>query len=420
MAYDPTSPGGRNSWIGKWTTAAACVMGALAWGLPFWIRFRGLQGSWWQWRDDAVITLSEAKNVVQFGTIGLSPGTGRVEAFSTPLQFGVAAFAFFIHQMSYEAFLNWYVAICIGVIGALVGLIVFRTALVVGMHPLPGFFVAVLLTLVSAIATVTQYTAAGWLVSGMENPLVVVCGLLIAVCTIDKRLGGANLAGAVTGLSLLGIARVEFVALMLPILCAVAAVFWWSYSGRRRLATGLVFGLPIAFWGIVNLWRFLYFGHLAPTSALAEGKSDGSVTVVVIGLMSVALCALIVLGVANASVSEDDSARIRVGQLRIPAIVLLVGSLLAVMGLLVWHVPQGSLGELLGEPNLWTPSPGSGLLWLLIAVTTLLTLDRWRTRASGLRTSSSLPSHCCQSSSSLCLDRHGSMLTASLLLRSRF
>ena len=44
---------------------------------------------WWVARDDAVITLSHAKNAADFGSIGVSPGD-RVEGFSSPLQFAAA------------------------------------------------------------------------------------------------------------------------------------------------------------------------------------------------------------------------------------------------------------------------------------------------------------------------------------------
>ncbi|HEX9368396.1 MAG TPA: hypothetical protein VF921_17325, partial [Vicinamibacterales bacterium] len=41
-------------------------------------------------RDDAVITLSHARNLVEYGFIGVSPSGERVEGFSAPLQFWIA------------------------------------------------------------------------------------------------------------------------------------------------------------------------------------------------------------------------------------------------------------------------------------------------------------------------------------------
>src|ERR1051325_11593746 len=70
-------------------------------------------------RDDAVITLSHARNLVEYGFIGVSPSGERVEGFSTPLQFLVAGVAYTIHPFGYRAFFRWQTLIGTMLLGAL-------------------------------------------------------------------------------------------------------------------------------------------------------------------------------------------------------------------------------------------------------------------------------------------------------------
>ena len=65
------------------------MAGALVWTGLIFARLRSVQENLWIARDDAVITLSHARNAAEFGSIGVSPGD-RVEGFSSPLHFAVA------------------------------------------------------------------------------------------------------------------------------------------------------------------------------------------------------------------------------------------------------------------------------------------------------------------------------------------
>src|SRR4051812_39857772 len=57
------------------------------------------------YRDDAVITLSHARNLVEYGSIGVDASGARVEGFSTPLQFWVFVVAYALTHCGFEAFL---------------------------------------------------------------------------------------------------------------------------------------------------------------------------------------------------------------------------------------------------------------------------------------------------------------------------
>ena len=59
----------------------------------------------YQARDDAIITLSHARNLAEYGFIGVSPSGERIEGFSAPLQFWIAWIAYLVRPFDYTTFL---------------------------------------------------------------------------------------------------------------------------------------------------------------------------------------------------------------------------------------------------------------------------------------------------------------------------
>src|SRR5262245_50991915 len=71
----------------------------------------------YKYRDDAIITLSHARNLVDFGSIGVDAAGARVEGFSAPLQFWVFTASYALTHCSYQTFLDWQTRICTFLLG---------------------------------------------------------------------------------------------------------------------------------------------------------------------------------------------------------------------------------------------------------------------------------------------------------------
>ncbi|MBW2525913.1 MAG: hypothetical protein JRI23_17150, partial [Deltaproteobacteria bacterium] len=78
---------GREQWL---TLAAAALLLPTA----LWLRYGQIPGSFYLLRDDGVITFSHARNLVEYGAIGVDPSGARVEGFSSPLHFGIYLVAY--------------------------------------------------------------------------------------------------------------------------------------------------------------------------------------------------------------------------------------------------------------------------------------------------------------------------------------
>ena len=63
------------------------VLGGVLFCFVFAFALHDVPLEWYHNRDDALITLSHAKNWVDYGFIGVNPSGGMVEGFSAPLPF---------------------------------------------------------------------------------------------------------------------------------------------------------------------------------------------------------------------------------------------------------------------------------------------------------------------------------------------
>ena len=87
--------------------AGLLVLGAIVFPAIFYPRLHRVPEVRYADRDDAVITLSHARNFVEYGFIGTSPSGERIEGFSAPLQFWIAAAAYAVRPFDYHAFFRW-------------------------------------------------------------------------------------------------------------------------------------------------------------------------------------------------------------------------------------------------------------------------------------------------------------------------
>src|SRR5207253_614084 len=136
------------------------IAAALVFAAVLLLRYQAIPTDFYQYRDDGIITLSHARNWVDFGFIGINPSGERLEASSAPLQFLLYAAAYAITGLDYRAFMDVQTMLCTVGIGAL----------------LPFFFPGRPLFALGATAFValcaTQFPAfLVWHASGMENAL---------------------------------------------------------------------------------------------------------------------------------------------------------------------------------------------------------------------------------------------------------
>jgi len=216
---------------------------------------------WWEFRDDSVIHLSAARNFSLFGSIGLSAGD-RVESLSSPLNFFIALVSYLINPgIPYETYLKSFLLISLAAVAFSVNYSILRCS-----HVRDKFFISVIISnLIVFLIAISSWTTFGWLISGMENVL-----LVALTATLIGAVAGntVNYFLALFAVSLLGVARVELAALLIPLLLLIS--IRTEITKKQRIT---LFCVPIVFWATIHFSRFLYFGHLFPNTATALGKN---------------------------------------------------------------------------------------------------------------------------------------------------
>lgn len=274
-------------------------LGFASWIIIIGYRLFSVPTSWWRWRDDAVITLSHAQNLVNFGTIGISPGD-RVEGFSAPLQFLLSSFFFWITGQGYGLFLDLQVFLCIGLAGALIAITSYKilTSMRTPVAHSGQILIPVLISCLASLITAASWTSIGWLASGMENPLAVVIGLIIIyISSLPPE--RKHLISASVLVGFLGIVRVEFAAFALPLCASVAAVFSSKLGFNYLKYFAIAFAIPVSMWAVIHFLRLIYFGSLLPNTALVQGKESNFLLKLLILIIFYFLYALACLGLSK-------------------------------------------------------------------------------------------------------------------------
>jgi hypothetical protein len=208
------------------------------------------------YRDDAVITLSHARNLVEFGSIGVDASGARVEGFSTPVQFWVFALAYALTHCGFVAFLDWQVVVCTFLLG-------FSIVQLFGARWRTGL----LLSAAVALALTQAVRFFGWHHSGMENPYTHALFIATLACIVHSIETGSVRAWMLCCAWLASLARLESMLHIFPLLLIWAAVYYSQHRSARALqGAALVVGAFAAY----HLWRYAYFGDLQPNTAVAE------------------------------------------------------------------------------------------------------------------------------------------------------
>lgn len=228
--------------------------------------------STYRYRDDALITLSHARGLVDVGTVSVGVSGSRVEGYSTPLQFGLAVAYYRVGGDGHEGFLDAQVAVSTLVLGAAV-FVLLRVA-----APRRSLIATAAVAIAVAVGLFAVYPFFGWHSSGMENAitnaLAAAALAALALALSVHRTWLLPVAGIVV--ALFALSRVEFGFHAAPLLVVASALLLWRSPERRwwrRLA--LLAGPAVGIWLAVLLVRFWYFGSVAPNTAEAQGISPG-------------------------------------------------------------------------------------------------------------------------------------------------
>ena len=243
------------------------IVGAASFSLVFRSHLDRVPAADYEARDDAVVTLSHARNLVEYGFIGVSPSGERIEGFSAPLQFWIAAAVYAGARFEYRTFLRWQTAIGLAVLGAMfAGLLWFPARDGQAWRLLFVVFAVV----ASAQVLATSRVFLLWHASGMENvykstAIVALVWAIAAMLQVGRTHWAAIPLVFVTTLT-----RIDSIV---PVAALLAAwvVLWWL---RRRNGHPLVLVVAgLLPWVLYMTWRVWYFGQWAPNTAVAHGIS---------------------------------------------------------------------------------------------------------------------------------------------------
>jgi hypothetical protein len=252
----------------RFLLGALMVIGALAFTAIFHAHLRRVLESRYVDRDDAVITLSHARNLVEYGFVGVSPSGERIEGFSAPLQFLVAAAVYAAAPFEYQTFLHWQTLIGTIALGG-----VFATLFLPpgGASALPHRLVFAVAAIVLGAQILASSSAfLWWHASGMENAYKTVA-LVALLAAFDRMLESGRIQASVGVLVFVAaITRIDAVV-PVGILLGAFAVLWYA---RHHDARGVLFAAAgLAPWVAFMALRRIYFGQWEPNTAAAQSIS---------------------------------------------------------------------------------------------------------------------------------------------------
>ena len=247
------------------------VFGAAVFVLMFRFNLASIPPDHYQARDDALITLSHARNLAEYGFIGVSPSGERLEGFSAPLQFVVASAAYAVAPFDYRTFFAWQMVLGTMALGALLaGALGFS-----GVRSGDRWRHLFVLIAVAASAEILASSRAFllWHASGMEN-VYKVAGLLALVWALDRMLRNGRISwGATAVVFLASLTRIDAIVSVGILLAAFAALWWFRYRNAEALAFVVAGLLP---WALFMGWRYWYFGQWDPNTAAAQRITVGA------------------------------------------------------------------------------------------------------------------------------------------------
>ncbi|PJZ58047.1 hypothetical protein [Leptospira barantonii] len=215
-------------------------------------------------RDDGIITLSHAKNLTDFGFIGVNPSGERVEGFSSPLQFLIFSVLSSVYPFHYSVFfaIQWWITTF------LFGFVIF--SIFEEFYEKDKIRSLGLVLCASALLSVS-FTFLAWHASGMENSWVHLLYLSYALI-LFKILNGNSIAMVPAALILFAamIVRIESVYHLF----LISFVFLFlAYKKGIHWKETLPLWIAGVLWALFFIGRILYFGNLFPNTSTAQEVS---------------------------------------------------------------------------------------------------------------------------------------------------
>ncbi|MCA9756024.1 MAG: hypothetical protein KDA27_09500 [Candidatus Eisenbacteria bacterium] len=259
----------------SWATLGWPVFGGLLLCLVFGLRLALIPDDFYVDRDDGVITMSHARNLVDYGFVGVNPSGERVEGFSAPVQFAVYGILYRVLRLDYSAYAAAQTWVATFLLGALLAMLVsFRR---------PGARFAALVATSLVLASRTSFLE--WHASGLENAithLLFAVTLFVMVRSLSSHTMPYRFIPVV---ALAGLSRVDGVFHLAPLLVSFGIL--WTMGAdtdtgpmahwRSRFVSASLFGLGVL--GLVlavHAVRWVYFGDWVPNTGYAQGISVGT------------------------------------------------------------------------------------------------------------------------------------------------
>lgn len=237
------------------------LLGATLFFGIFFVRYLFIDSSLYQFRDDGIITLSHAKNWIDYGFIGVNPSGGILEGYSTPLQFLLFSIAYLLIHVHYAVFSTIVASLCtLGMAVASMKMFEDKKYGSIGISFLFAMFLAF------------QSSFIEWHGSGMENPLTHVF-FLSSVGIFFKFLRNGKIDHRWLILPFLAmLARIDSIFHIFPVLL-IFSILW---QRQEKNSKGFQFSiLVVCLWGAFQIVRRLYFGSFMPNTASAQNISLG-------------------------------------------------------------------------------------------------------------------------------------------------
>lgn len=225
----------------------------------FVVAYETIPANFYQSRDDGIITMSHARNLADYGAIGVNPAGERVEGFSAPLQMVMYYLAYTLFGMSYSTFGLLQTLVSTVLLGVVFGLF-FRSS--------PWWGLGLTVGAAGCLALSSGFLE--WHGSGMENPYTHLLVLLVLWVSWQAMVRDRISMMTVLFLFLATLVRTEFIGHVLPVFMLLALYFVREKRNRPALARLAV--VPIL-WGVLQLARVWYFGDFFPNSAYAQSIS---------------------------------------------------------------------------------------------------------------------------------------------------
>lgn len=225
----------------------------------FLFRYANINPDFYTIRDDGVITLSHARNFIDYGFIGVNPSGERVEGYSAPFQFLVFAAIYALFGVGYASYAAQQTYICTFLLGYITSLYFSENR---------AFSIAATLIIAITLTTLTSFVQ--WHGSGMENALTHVLFALSAYTFVKfSRIRKVDIRMSVI-LFFASISRIDGIYHIFPILL-IFAIYWIVAENKKD---GFIFmSATVLLWILYNAWRFYYFGDIRPNTAFAQNIS---------------------------------------------------------------------------------------------------------------------------------------------------